>query len=338
MRPKSWFALAPLLAVVVAITVGGYVWLQKKPEQKEFTGQREKVAIGLDLIASLIIVGQEQGFFSQQGLDLTIKKYPTGKAAFEGMFAGEVDMASVAETPIVFKSFEQQDFNIVTGLSSSDNFVKIIARKDKGILKPADLRGKSIATPQGTVFHFFSHLFLLKNGLSENDVRLSFRKPEELIPSLVRGEIDAFSFREPSIGAAKKLLGGKAVVFADPGFYHQTFYLVGLRNFVRNKPETVKKVLRALVQAEEFAKRHPDEAKRIISKYMGISPAEMAAVWSDVTLEISLDQPLLLNLEDEARWAIKSKLTDKTEVPNYLDFIYYDALKAVKPEAVTIIR
>ena len=41
---------------------------------------------------------------------------------------------------------------------------------------------------------------------------------------------------------------------------------------------------------------------------------------------------------DEARWAIREELADKEEVPDYLDFIYIDALEEVKPEAVTIIR
>ncbi|GAG04257.1 unnamed protein product, partial [marine sediment metagenome] len=31
-------------------------------------------------------------------------------------------------------------------------------------------------------------------------------------------------------------------------------------------------------------------------------------------------------------------LTEATKVPNYLNFIYLDALEEVKPEAVTIIR
>ena len=42
--------------------------------------------------------------------------------------------------------------------------------------------------------------------------------------------------------------------------------------------------------------------------------------------------------QDEARWRIENKLTDQTMVPNYLDFIYIDALQAVKPEGVTLIR
>jgi len=97
-------------------------------------------------------------------------------------------------------------------------------------------------------------------------------------------------------------------------------------------------VLRALIRAEEFAKKHPDKARKIISKSMGISETEVAKLWQDIDLRVSIDQSLLISLEDEARWAIKNKFTDKTEVSNYLGFIYQDGLKAVKPEAVTIIR
>ena len=53
---------------------------------------------------------------------------------------------------------------------------------------------------------------------------------------------------------------------------------------------------------------------------------------------VSLEQQLLLTLEDEARWTISEGLADKKEVPNYLDFIYLEGLEAVKPEAVTILR
>ena len=43
-------------------------------------------------------------------------------------------------------------------------------------------------------------------------------------------------------------------------------------------------------------------------------------------------------MEDEARWMITNNLTTEKQVPNFLDYIYEDGLKAVKPEAVNIIR
>jgi NitT/TauT family transport system substrate-binding protein len=47
---------------------------------------------------------------------------------------------------------------------------------------------------------------------------------------------------------------------------------------------------------------------------------------------------MLILFEDQARWRIKEGLSDATEVPNYLDYIYLDALEKVKPEAVGIMR
>jgi NitT/TauT family transport system substrate-binding protein len=43
-------------------------------------------------------------------------------------------------------------------------------------------------------------------------------------------------------------------------------------------------------------------------------------------------------MEDEARWMIENKLTTKTTIPNFLDYLYLDGLLTVKPEAVNIIR
>jgi NitT/TauT family transport system substrate-binding protein len=53
---------------------------------------------------------------------------------------------------------------------------------------------------------------------------------------------------------------------------------------------------------------------------------------------VSLDQTLLITLEDETRWAMKNKLTDKTAMPNFAEYIHVDSLMGVKPEAVKLKR
>jgi NitT/TauT family transport system substrate-binding protein len=215
---------------------------------------------------------------------------------------------------------------------------RIIARKDRGIQGPKDLSGKHIATQEASAVHFFLSMFLLNHAISEQDVELSFKKAEELPGALAAGEIDAFSMREPFISQAKALLGDNALIFAEPGIYSNTFNLISYNNYIRDNPEQIRKILLALIQAEEFAKNQPDEAIRIISNRLGIAESEVDALWPELNLKISLHQSLLRTLEDEARWAIENNLTDKTEIPNYLDYISIDALEEVKPEAVTIIR
>jgi len=307
---------------------------------KGFTSNRGPINIGVDQspLSALMMIAEDQRFFSKQGVDVKVKYYASGKLALNGMFSGEVQLATPAETPVVFSSFERMDFSIVATIGSSGNEAKIVARKDREIQKPGHLQGKRIATQKASAVHFFLHSFLTKHGLSDKDIKLSFKDPDELITALANGEIDGFSMREPYVSRAKTLLRDNIIVFEEPGLYLKTYNLVAFNTFIKDRPQAVKSVLQALMKSEEFVKKYPKHAQRIVSNKTGIRESEIAGLWPDLRFEVSLEQSLLTSLENEARWAIRNKLADRKKIPNYLNFIYLDALQAVKPKGVTIIR
>jgi len=258
----------------------------------------------------LTLVAIDQGFFMNEGLDVTLKYYPSGKRALRGMLRGEVDISATAVTPFVFSSLKRSDISIfaVVGTSKGDN--KIVARGDRGIKKPADLKGKRVATQGKSAAHFFLYLFLLKHGLFEKELEISFLKVEQLPKSLGRGDVDAISTREPFFSEAVKLLGDKAVVFTEPGLYHKTFQLVAFKDFIREKPEIIRKVLRGMIQAERFVRDHQDQAIKVIAKVLEIPVTSVANEFRNLDLTVKLDQALLLSLEEEARWVLKLKGQD----------------------------
>jgi NitT/TauT family transport system substrate-binding protein len=59
-------------------------------------------------------------------------------------------------------------------------------------------------------------------------------------------------------------------------------------------------------------------------------------VWPDHQFTLSLDQSLILAMEDEGRWMISKNLTEKHTIPNYLEYVYSDGMKGVKPGSVGI--
>jgi NitT/TauT family transport system substrate-binding protein len=61
-------------------------------------------------------------------------------------------------------------------------------------------------------------------------------------------------------------------------------------------------------------------------------------IWPRYQLALSLEQSLITAMEDEARWMINNNLTGEKQIPDFVNYIYIDGLKAVKPEAVNIIR
>jgi NitT/TauT family transport system substrate-binding protein len=107
---------------------------------------------------------------------------------------------------------------------------------------------------------------------------------------------------------------------------------------VKKHPDAIKKVIRALIKAEGFIKQNPNESLNIVADSIVIEKALLSEVLGEFDFKVTLTQVLLITLEDETRWAIKSKLVEKSKMPNYIDFIYVDGLQAVKPEAVRIIR
>jgi len=339
-RQAGIVAIIPLIIIVALVFIGVFVLFRGQAEQK-YEGPVEKVRLGLAKkpTTALFFIAEDQGYFRDVGLEVEVKDYPSGKRALvDGLFAGEVDVINTAGVPVVFNSSKRDDFSIFATTVVTDSWQRIIARKDRGIVNPRDIKGKKVATQKASAVHFFLHLFLINNGLSESDIELSFKKAEKLPEALASGEIDAFSMREPFIGQAKKLLGDNAVIFSEKGIFLSTDNAVAFNGFIEKNPGIIKKILRALIKAEEFVKKNNEQAKKIVTERIKADPIEMEEIWVVMVFDVSLRQSLILTLEDQARWAIENNLTDATEVPNYLDYIYTDALEAVKPDAMTIIK
>lgn len=337
LKPKLAFILTALIAV---IAVGGYYWLSQK--QQKSTAPVEKINFGveLSLLPAMVWVAERNGYFQAEGLDVNIKGFDSGRSAMRAMLdeGAELDMVTVAQTPFVFNSFKRDDYAMISVMVFSNNDVKVVGRKDRGIEAPSDLRGKRVGITKGSSGHYFISLFLSKYGLALSDVELVDFKPTELPEALADGRVDAISTWEPHVQKAKKLLGKNAREFLEPDIFREDFYFVVKKDFIKNHPGALKRFLKAMEKSEAFIGSNKEEAMTIVSERLAIDRGLVASMWSDYSYRLLLDQSILVSLEDEARWAIKNKLTEATQVPNYLNFIYLDGLEAVRPEGVTVIH
>lgn len=327
---KTIKILMPLCVVAILLITNAYA-----------QGAREEVVLGCEvsLLTSPVWIAENKGYFKEEGLNVKIKEFGSGKTALATMLSqGNLDMVTVAQTPIMFNSFNRSDYAIIAAMVCADNDVKILVRQDKGIKNPSDLRGKRVGITKGSTGHFFLGLFLTYNGLELSEVQAFDLEATDLPQALADGRVDAISTWEPHILNAKSLLREKALLLPSEGVFREDFYFVANRDFTENNPQALRSFLKAIEKGEEFIQKNREESIDIVSKRLKLDRKLTASVWSDFNFHLMLDQTVLITLEDEARWAIREGLTDKKEVPNYLDFIYMDALEDVKPEAVAIIR
>jgi ABC-type nitrate/sulfonate/bicarbonate transport system substrate-binding protein len=287
--------------------------------------------------AAPLFVAQANGFFERHGVRPIFKRFPTGARALPAMFAGEADLATAADVPIAAAGLVRSDFRILASIARADSEVRIVARRDRGIVAPADLAGKRIGTQKLSAVHFFLDMFLARHRVV--DAKPVFLKAEELVDALSRGAIDAFSMREPYVGQAEAALGANALLFEARNLYMRGEYLVARAEFLATNRPVVERFLRALIDAEGFIREHPLESQAIVARELKAELGGIGAIWSDMEVEISLSQATLRQLESEGEWASRYVEGGRpSALPNYLSVIDSEILEQIDSKRVSLVH
>ena len=304
----------------------------------DYSGKVETITIGIPPLEqnALLYVADHEKFFINNGLHVVIKDYDTGVTAIMRMLKGEVDIAEAAEFPFVRAIFQKEKICVIACNDKFENDY-IVVRKDRGITRISDLKGKRIGIALRTINEFYLGRFLALNGMNIRDVALVDLAPAQYVKAIATGDVDAIIAWQPYIHRIQKELKGVAVW---PAQSSQAAYGVLVCNceWVRQHTDPVKRFLKSLREAEDYLVRHPDETKAIVRKRLNYDDSYMASVWPQHQFTLSLDQTLMVAMKDEAQWMINSNLTTEKTIPDFVNYIYVDGLKAVKPEVANIIR
>ena len=334
---KRSYAVAGGLAA--AAFIAGALWWGHRAEKSP--GAIEQVTLA-DVVefpgSSLIRLAEAKGYFTEEGVGVKIQPQASGKDALDSVLAGTADLALTLELPVVMAVLKEAPVLIVATIATTGKGWGIVARSDRGIVRPQDLKGKRIGVAFGTAAHFWLDLFLVRNRLAIADVKVTNVPVQKVAEMLAADELDAGVSVEPFLSAAVGALGPGAVTFSADNAYDAPWSLVVRREFVVRRPDAIRKMLRALVRAERFYASDREAALSLVAQGQKTDPARLQRIFRDIQFRVHLGQSLLGTLEDESRWAIRNKLVDSARIPNYLDHIHVDGLLSVAPEAVTILR
>lgn len=283
-------------------------------------------AMPITVAAIPAYVALEKGFWKEEGLDVQPQMFSAGRLALDALLSKSAEVMSVSETPLMNAILQGNEIYIVTTVTQHQE-VKLIARTDKGIKTPADLIGKRIATLPGTNSDYFMYEFLKKHNIPLDKIKLTNMPPPDMVTALVAGNIDAYFAWEPHIYYAQKQLPQQTIVFQPEDLYRGRHCVAMNKDYVREHPEVVEKLIRGFQQAERFINENPDEAMQIVSKVTGMDIEALKTLWKEYNVEIGIDSQLIEFLEKEAKWS-RSINNSSESIPNFRDFIYYKS-KAV---------
>jgi len=331
-----------ILALVLSVVVlgGGYFLIvqQQGPETAPAAMLNVVISASATPPSGLVIIANEQGFFTEQGLKVTWNKYSSGKASLNAVLQGEADIGATSENPIMHAVMRGEKVRLLSSILSTGHNYVVVGRRDRGITKIADLKGKMIGVTRGTNAEFLLEALLTVNRIALDEVDVVNILPTEIVAAINEGRVDAISSWNPHVLLSQKALKENAVSFYSPELYTATFNLAAMDAFVNANAEIIERVLRALVRAEKFVGANPEQARKLMALHMRLSEDMLSELWDIYNFDVTIDQSLITTMESQAHWAIRKKMTDRVLVPNFLDTLYLDGLNTIAPGAVTVIQ
>ena len=262
-------AICLMFLISCGILLTGHIDSNADSHQK--VSEMEKVTLLLDWFPNVdhapLYVAQQKEIFGKHGLEVELlwggdpnaplKLVAAGKAPFAVSYQQSVTIARASEEVLPVKSI---------GLLVEHPLNTISFLKKTGIKTPADFKGKKIGYTVAPLDVLLFNAIAAKAGLAEDDYDL-INVSTNISASLLSGQIDAVigPFRNYEINELK-LEGAEADYFALEKYGIPDYYeLVIVTNdaFLKEHPDTTKKLMMAIWEAIQFTKENPDDALQL---------------------------------------------------------------------------
>ena len=217
--------------------------------------------------SSIIWVAKDARIFEKHGLDATIIFISGSVRGIQAILAGEIPIGEGGGPGLASARLAGAD---VVAIAGNVNVLPYYLVAQPGIKRPEDLRGKIGGNHiAGTTAEFALRVGLKKLGLDplkDVNLRVIGGTMDRMI-ALQKGIVNFTVATEPGKAMAEKLgfptivdLAAMQIPFPQNGVYTST-------RFIREHPDTVRRYMRAYVEAIHFYKTRKEETIRISQKY-----------------------------------------------------------------------
>ena len=270
MKNKKWISLAA--AIVLAVTALPMTAFAAKKD-----GEKKLAKVTLNEVAHSIFytpqyVAIEEGYFAEEGLDLTLVTGFGADKVLTALISGEADIGFMGAEASIYAYQEgatDPAVNFAQLTQRAGNF--LVAREEMQDFKWEDLKGKKVlGGRKGGMPEMVFEYILRKNGLDpQKDLTIDQSIDFGSTAAAFTGDVSAdFTVEfEPSATALEKERAGYVVASlgVDSGYVPYTSYSAKT-SYMEKNPEIIQKFTNALQKGMEYVQSHtPEEIAQVIS-------------------------------------------------------------------------
>ncbi|NUT08091.1 MAG: ABC transporter substrate-binding protein [Hamadaea sp.] len=226
-------------------------------------------------------VAKKKGFFTEAGLDVSIKPGNGSGDNIKLLAGGQADFVVVDFAALAIAVGKGQASGLV-GISAvlQRSLAGVMTLEGYGISAPKDLEGKKIGDPSGSIIGTLFPTYAKLAGVDASKVQFVNLPAPNLPAALASKSVDAigqFIVGKPTIEAAA---GGKPTVSLSYSDFLTDLYgntVLATEKMTKDKPDLIKRINGALIKGLKYAIDNPDEAGQILAGEVPTAKAATAA-------------------------------------------------------------
>jgi|Deesub1362A_J573_1020465.scaffolds.fasta_scaffold00115_31 NitT/TauT family transport system substrate-binding protein len=227
-------------------------------------------------VAQPEVYAMYNGFYEEEGLNISWISFRGGSSVIEAVIAGELDGGVIGSTPAIIRAVSKDVPIKVVAVGEVGTKEKpgdyLVVLKSSGIEDMADLKGKTIAVHRlGTLLDLTLRVGLEQNGIDPNtEVTITQVKIPNMPQALLNGEVDAafvFPMAMPQLEDKVNVVFTPADVFPEGVPFGMVFFT---EDFIQNHPDKVKSFIKAYLRGLQWAIDNPDKVPEIAAMDTGL--------------------------------------------------------------------
>ena len=234
-----------------------------------------------------LIIMKEKGMaekaFGEKGIKVNYYEITSGAKQTEAIAAGSLDIASVINSvSVILANAAGNPVEIFSGFSKPEQMFTIMTT-NPDVKTPADLKGKKVAGPKGTVLNELLVAALNKEGMTLDDIEYINMGIPNAVQAMLSGKVDCALAAAASVVAAEK--NGARILVTCEGYVSPLLISACSKDFAANHPAMLKIYTDTYKEAVKWMNANMEEALALGAKVQDISmeDARKLFAWSNFT-------------------------------------------------------
>ncbi|RFO97497.1 nitrate ABC transporter substrate-binding protein [Rhodoferax lacus] len=228
-------------------------------------------------------VAEALDLYKKYNLKVSLQVFTDPALIPAAIASGAIDGGHLTYDQVVGQVADGKMQKVVMPIDYSNGGDAIVA--DASIKTVKDFKGKKIGFNPLSPSDFLLSYALKSNGLTDKDINGVSMTPEAVPAAMASGQLPIGVTYEPSLSQILSQGGGKKfkVVFSSknaPGLIADV--MVFDEKVIKAKPTEISGIIKAYLDGMAYMKAKPDEAAKIIGKFMGVSAKEVKEQLSGV--------------------------------------------------------